>query len=244
MTSPIDVIARVDKDDSLAGSGMSDTPNGSAVSPATAGAVAGSETGAGNDVDIAICGAGPAGMALAALLVRAGLAPHRLALVDARELEQAVADPRSIAVSHGSRELLEQIDAWPGGVTSQGETVATPIHEIHVSRRGHFGRTLMRDTDFGVPALGYVIRYGALVETLARAVEDAGIDARRGARVTGRFEEAGGVRLALGDGGTLRAGIVVMAEGGLFPGPGAATKAGAAAQSAQNPASSSPAPAR
>ena len=56
--------------------------------------------------DILIGGAGPVGLALAAMLVRHGAAPQRIALIDARSLEQAVKDPRSLALSWGSRQLL------------------------------------------------------------------------------------------------------------------------------------------
>ncbi|MGB6056525.1 MAG: FAD-dependent monooxygenase, partial [Burkholderiaceae bacterium] len=95
------------------------------------------------DYDVAICGAGPVGLCLAALLVRHGMAPARIALIDARTLEQAERDPRSIALSYGSRQILETVGAWP--------LPATAIHQIHVSRRGHFGRTLIDRADHDVP---------------------------------------------------------------------------------------------
>ena len=88
-----------------------------------------------DQVDIAICGAGPVGLALALLLTRQGVAADRIALVDAKSAEQAVADPRSIALSYGSRQILEQLGAWA--------IPTDAIHQIHVSRRSHFGRTLI-----------------------------------------------------------------------------------------------------
>src|SRR5438067_13913732 len=98
------------------------------------------------DFDIAICGAGPVGLALALLLVRRGVPAPRIALIDAKTAEQASTDPRSIALSYGSRHILEDIAAWPLAVD--------PIHEIHVSRRGHFGRTMISRDDYALPALG------------------------------------------------------------------------------------------
>src|SRR5947209_7594368 len=95
------------------------------------------------DVDIAICGAGPVGLALAALLVQRGVAATRIALIDAKTLEQSARDPRSIALSYGSRQILEGIGAWP--------LAATDIHQIHVSRRGHFGRALIDRNDYALP---------------------------------------------------------------------------------------------
>jgi len=168
------------------------------------------------DYDIAICGAGPVGLCLAALLARHGMAPARIALIDARTLQQAERDPRSIALSHGSRQILETVGAWP--------LPATPIEQIHVSRRGHFGRTLIDRADHGVPALGYVGRYGALVAALAAAAERAGVHALRPLRIVASHEDETAVTLEL-DGRPelprLTAPIVVQAEGGVFSDQGA-----------------------
>ncbi|MES2760084.1 MAG: FAD-dependent monooxygenase [Pseudomonadota bacterium] len=160
------------------------------------------------DFDVAICGAGPAGMALAAMLARRGMAPARIALIDGKSLGQAITDPRSIALSYGSRVLLEEIGAWP--------LPATPIHQIHVSRRGRFGRSMMDRDDHKLPALGYVTRYGELVSALAAACERAGVAIIRPARVTGIDESDGGVTLHLDDGRALGAALAVQAEGGVF----------------------------
>ena len=158
--------------------------------------------------DIAICGAGPIGLALAALLVRRGVAPARICLLDGRTIDNASRDPRSIALSYGSRQILEQVGAWP--------LVASSIEQIHVSRRGHFGRTLIEASEYGLPALGYVARYGDLVERLAATCTVAGIVSLRPATVAVLTEDAQQVRLRLGDGRVVEAGIVVQAEGGLF----------------------------
>lgn len=179
--------------------------------------------------DIAICGAGPAGMALAALLVRRGMPAQRIALIDAKTLAQASNDPRSLALSWGSRQILDEIGAWPA--------VATAIEQIHVSRRGQFGRSLIDRKDYDLPALGYVTRYGDIVTALGAVCEQAGVVSLRPARVTALDEQADGVTLTFdqattalyqqadgttpsadraGAAQTVRAAIVVQAEGGLF----------------------------
>ncbi|MFS2006187.1 FAD-dependent monooxygenase [Duganella sp. CT11-25] len=160
--------------------------------------------------DVAICGAGPAGMALAALLARRGVPAARIALVDAKTLAQAGKDPRSIALSWGSRQILEDIGAWP--------VAATAIHEIHVSRRGQFGRSLITRDEHRLPALGYVTRYGDLVAALGAVCERAGVAMLRPARVAALDELADAVALTTaGDAPrVLHAAIVVQAEGGLF----------------------------
>ncbi len=160
------------------------------------------------DVDVAICGAGPVGLALAAFLARRGMAGNRIALIDGKSLGQAITDPRSIALSWGSVQLLEELRAWP--------LTATPIHEIHVSRRGQLGRSLMDRAEHKLPALGYVARYGDVVDALARACERAGVTTLRPARVEALVEEAGGVVLRLEDGRSVAAQVAVQAEGGVF----------------------------
>ncbi|MEW6763408.1 MAG: UbiH/UbiF/VisC/COQ6 family ubiquinone biosynthesis hydroxylase [Pseudomonadota bacterium] len=160
------------------------------------------------DVDIAICGAGPVGLALAAFLVRRGVQGERIALIDGKSLGQAITDPRSIALSWGSVQLLEEVRAWP--------LPATPIHEIHVSRRGQLGRSLMDRAEHKLPALGYVARYGDVVDALARACDAARVQTLRPARVESFDEEDEAVLLRLDDGRTVEARVAVQAEGGVF----------------------------
>lgn len=160
---------------------------------------------------LAICGAGPVGMLLALLLGRRGVSG--IVLLDARALEQSVADPRSVALSWGSRQLLEDAGAWP--------VPATAIHDIHVSRAGHFGRSLLDRSEHDVAALGYVARYGDVVAALAQACARAGINVMRPAKVRAIDEAADGVVLQLEDGTSVAAAVAVQAEGGVFGAQGA-----------------------
>jgi 2-octaprenyl-6-methoxyphenol hydroxylase len=109
------------------------------------------------EADVLIVGAGPVGMTLHLALAAGGQASL---LLDRRPLDAQQADPRALALSHGARQLLEQIQAWPA-------RAATPIETIHVSQRNGFGRTLIDHADYGLPALGYVVRYRDLAATLA-----------------------------------------------------------------------------
>ena len=67
-----------------------------------------------------------------------------------------------MALSHGSRVLLQEIGGWPAR--------ATPITHIHVSQRGHFGQAHIRREDYDVPALGHVVQYGDLSAALNAAL--------------------------------------------------------------------------
>jgi 2-octaprenyl-6-methoxyphenol hydroxylase len=158
--------------------------------------------------DIAIRGAGPVGLALALLLVKRGANASRIALIDAKPLEQAVSDPRSIALSYGSRQILQEVGVWP--------LTADAIHQIHVSRRGHFGRTMIDRGDYDLPALGYVTRYGVLVNALAAAVRQTEIVSLRPADLTSFIEGEDAVEMHFADRDSATAQILVQAEGGLF----------------------------
>ena len=109
-------------------------------------------------LDVVIRGAGPVGCALALALRNSGL---RIALV-----EQASTAPgfRPIALSYASRLILERLGAWAGLAVS-------PIERIVVSQAGSFGRTRLDAADAGVPALGYVTDYAALLAQLRAQVE-------------------------------------------------------------------------
>lgn len=163
------------------------------------------------DFDLIICGGGPVGQSLAGLLVRRGIPASRIALIDLKTPEQAERDPRTIALSFGSRQILEELGAWPAI-----EQAATAIREIHVSRRGHFGRTLLDRRDYDLPALGYVARYGPISKALSDATAADGIHLFRPAEVVALAEEEDHVAISLKDGRVLTARLAIQAEGGLF----------------------------
>lgn len=117
------------------------------------------------EFDIVILGAGPVGTTLALLLAGS---QHRVLLVEQRTLTTALNDPRALALSEGARQLLNPQGAWPN-TSGTGDGRCTPIETIHISQAGGFGRTLIDRQDYRVPALGYVVRYGALIESLHRA---------------------------------------------------------------------------
>ena len=109
------------------------------------------------NVDILIIGAGPVGLTLHLALAAGG---QKSLLIDRRPLASQQTDPRALALSHGARQLLEQINSWP-------TRTATPIETIHVSQKDGFGRTLIDRADYDLPALGYVVRYRDLAGALA-----------------------------------------------------------------------------
>jgi 2-octaprenyl-6-methoxyphenol hydroxylase len=111
--------------------------------------------------DIVIVGGGMVGATLAIALESA---QYRVALIESSAIQQVQPpsyDDRSIALSYGSRRILEWLDLWPA-ITR----VAEPILSIHISDRGHFGVGLLDAQAEQVPALGYVIESRSLGEVL------------------------------------------------------------------------------
>jgi 2-octaprenyl-6-methoxyphenol hydroxylase len=172
-------------------------------------------------VDILIVGAGPVGMTLHLALAAGG---QKSLLLDRRPQHPGPADPRALALSHGARQLLEQINAWP-------TAAATPIETIHISQKDGFGRTLLDRHEYQLPALGYVLRYGDLAAALAANLADDAVLA--GAEILDITPGEACVTVALRHAGqlrTFRAGLLVHAEG--TPGDDAAVSVSDYAQHA------------
>ncbi len=72
-------------------------------------------------------------------------------------------DERTIALTYGSRRIFEAIGIW-----DQVSYESGPIHQIHVSNRGHFGFTRLDRQNIGTDALGYVVP----TRTLGRALTE------------------------------------------------------------------------
>ena len=125
--------------------------------------------------DVVVIGSGPVGAALALTLHAAGI---NTLLLEAREGAAPRGSLRPLALSHGSRLILERIGVW------SALDAPTPIENIHVSQRGRFGRTLLSRDEAALPALGYVTDYARLVESFDTEVARRGVNALRGARVT------------------------------------------------------------
>jgi 2-octaprenyl-6-methoxyphenol hydroxylase len=156
------------------------------------------------NADILIIGAGPVGLTLHLALAAGG---QQSLLLDRRPLAAQQGDPRALALSHGARQLLEQIDSWPS-------RAATPIETIHVSQKDGFGRTLIDCADYALPALGYVVRYRDLAGALAANLAPDAVLAET--EILDIAPDSDGVTVALRHAGqlrTLRTKLLVHAEG-------------------------------
>lgn len=182
---------------------------------------------------LAVVGAGPVGLSLALHAARA--LPHaRVSLYDSRAATQDVsADPRTLALSLGSVQLLQRLGAWDG-------ERAQAIAEVHVSQQAPSLGGLLADVmgepevrisaaEERVPLLGAVLSYGAIVAPLQAAWlaacegEPSRLHACFDAKVRALKPLADGVEVDAGIADTFD--LVVVAEGGVYTNEAASTVA-------------------
>jgi len=165
-----------------------------------------------NDYDLIIVGAGLAGNCLALALKDSGL---RIAVVEAfsrERLEAQVLGDRALALAAGTVRLLHALGAWDGVADK-----ASPIAHIHVSDRGHFGKTRLAASDYGVEAFGYVINARDLETHLSDLVAQTACEYLYDTRVAGLMSGQDAVNVSLRQGDrslNLAASLLVGADGG------------------------------
>ncbi len=159
--------------------------------------------------DILIIGGGPVGATLALGLVNSGA---HVTVLEARETPATHGDPRAIALSEGSRLILQRLGVW-----AELGRHATEIRTIHISQKKRFGRSILRAEESGHSALGYVVGYSELATAIDNMLKASGIEVLRGAEATSvspgpdhcqvKFTQAGSPS-------TIHAALAVVADGG------------------------------
>jgi len=175
-------------------------------------------------LQIAVVGAGPVGLSLALQAART-LPDAAITVFDARPADKDVSgDPRTLALSLGSVQLLERLGAWRA-------ELAQPILEVHVSQQPPsmlpllgdvFGEPCLRirAIDEAVPLLGAVLSYGSITAKLqqvwmaAEAAEPRRLRGRFGQPVAALKNVIGGVEVDAGI--AERFDLAIVAEGGVF----------------------------
>lgn len=159
--------------------------------------------------DVGIVGAGPAGLACAAMAASAGM---RVAVIE-REVEGVLAAPRpdgrEIALTHRSRSILERLGVWQ----------KIPSHEIAPIRRAAVRNGASHELlDLGAErtsrdALGFLVANCVLRELLYRRVKaESAIDMMAGATVQNLALRSDCARLSLANGSEVEATLAVGAD--------------------------------
>lgn len=179
---------------------------------------------------LAVIGAGPVGLVLALLAARR-LPQAHITVFDALPAGHDVSgDPRTLALSLGSVQALQQLGVWDAVAP-----YAAAIEAVHVSQQqpglaalfGLIGRDVAREPELliraaeqGVAQLGAVTGYGRIVAPLraawlaACAAEPQRLQARFGVKVSAVTPGQGHADVDAGE--RSRHDLVVIAEGGVF----------------------------
>ncbi len=163
--------------------------------------------------DIIVSGAGPAGLALAALLGRAGL---KVCLIDATEKDNSKANTkpsgRTAALLRGSINVLKQTGIWDDIQSS-----ATPLKTMRIiddSNNGPQVRVEFEAKDIGYEEFGFNIPNLALTNSLRNRVEQIKtVTIYRPAKLVSYTIEKQKVLASLEDGTTLKSSLIIGTDG-------------------------------
>jgi len=159
--------------------------------------------------DVVVVGAGPAGLCFARSLAGSGLQVTVVEPQSRQALAEAAFDGREIALTHASRQILEQLQLWD-------RLPAAEVAELREARvldgRSPFALTFASDHRSGDP-LGWLVPNHLIRRAAWDAVQDQpGLELRDGRRVQGVRAIDGGQQVLLDDGSTVQARLVVAAD--------------------------------
>jgi 2-octaprenylphenol hydroxylase len=163
-----------------------------------------------HDYDVVVVGGGMVGAALACALAQRDFS---VALLEAREpafdWDPAGHDLRVSAITRASQRLLQNLGAWQAMLDER----ATPYQQMHVWDRAGFGEIHFDAADLAEPDLGHIVENRVIVRALWELLEGSRTEVLVPVRLAALDLSDGGAVLALDDGRTLNAGLVVGADG-------------------------------
>ena len=167
-----------------------------------------------NQFDIVIAGGGMAGSTLAWALLQARPELQIAIIEQQKETISPVSfDSRSIALARASAQLLEQWGLW-----AELKHHACAIETIHVSDRGHFGKTRLTAEEYLQDALGYVIEVEHIGVLLAQKLQQKNnVTWFSPNTITQLNPSETAQNLLLHDGTELSCRLLLIAEGGMSP---------------------------
>lgn len=162
--------------------------------------------------DVAVVGGGIVGAATALALRRAGF--------DTRLIESGPRlapfaggdyDPRVYAITPGSARFLDALEVWPEVLSARSQA----IQQMQVWQRTPAGALCFDAAESGSAALGWIVEHRLLADALWSRIDPA--RTLTGTMVSRACFDDEAVRLTLHDGRSLRAQLVIGAEGAASP---------------------------
>ncbi len=164
--------------------------------------------------DVVIVGGGMAG-ATAALAIKKTSPTLQIAVIEAfapKSQAHPSFDDRSIALADQSVQYLKQFNLfnadWP---------FAEAIKQVHVSDRGHFGKTSLHHQDYKTNALGYVVEVNPFGAYLHQQLAKTDIQLYCPATINELKQTQSSVELTLNDETQLSGKLLVVADGAQSP---------------------------
>lgn len=162
--------------------------------------------------DVLIVGAGMVGSALALALKDSGL---NVVLLDGSPLSvkpftaQDTFEPRVSALSAASQRILQRLGAWDGIRARR----TSPYSHMHVWDGSGTGHIHFSAASVHADVLGHIVENRVVQDALLERLQDSGIQMLANARLEQMRRSADDWLLTLADGRTLRAPLVIAADG-------------------------------
>ena len=157
------------------------------------------------DFTAMVAGAGPAGLAAAALLAKEGV---KTALVAPTSAE----DPRTVALMEPSIQLLRYLDIWPGNLSA----FAAPLQKLRmIDDTGSLAVAPNLEFDsreLNIEAFGWNIPLGQLLSAFRKRAEDLGVTFID-ATATGSTSSGDAIRIVLSNASEISASVCIAADG-------------------------------
>jgi 2-octaprenyl-6-methoxyphenol hydroxylase len=157
------------------------------------------------DYKVIVTGAGPAGLAAAALLAKEGVATAVIAL-------QSGDDPRTVALMQPSIQLLRYLDIWPGNL----ENLTAPLRKLRIiDDTGSLITAPNLEFDaqeLNLKAFGWNIPLNQLLPALRKRAEGLGVTFIE-ATATNAKSNGGAIHLTLSSGSEISASVCIAADG-------------------------------
>jgi 2-octaprenyl-6-methoxyphenol hydroxylase len=157
------------------------------------------------DYKVIVAGAGPAGLAAAALLAKEGVATALVAPASAE-------DPRTVALMQPSIQLLRYLDIWPGSLEAQ----TAPLRKLRII--DDTGSLLVapnlefESQELNLEAFGWNIPLGLLLPALRQRAADLGVTFVE-ATATGAKVDGDAIHIALSNTSEISASLCLAADG-------------------------------